>query len=82
VADYVRKGGALAETQGRQCVCNGLVATIGMAQVRPEPEVELPLVTAGNDVANIVNFLKPGQNSYTAAEVVDRLLAGIDKKAG
>jgi NAD(P)H-dependent flavin oxidoreductase YrpB (nitropropane dioxygenase family) len=77
VADYVRKGGTLAETKGRQCVCNGLVSTIGFSQVRPEPEVELPLVTAGNDVANIASFLRPGQDSYTAAEVVDRLLAAV-----
>ena len=30
VEDFVRKGGTLEETHGRECVCNGLVATIGL----------------------------------------------------
>ena len=33
VDDFIRKGGALEETQGRECVCNGLLATIGLAQM-------------------------------------------------
>ncbi len=39
VEDYVRKGGTSAETEGRECVCNGLVATIGLAQIRPNGEI-------------------------------------------
>lgn len=72
--DYVRKGGDACETEGRQCVCNGLTATIGLAQIRPGGEVDLPLITAGNDVAHIANFLRPGRDSYSAAEVIGRLL--------
>ena len=74
VEDYIRKGGAAEETEGRQCVCNGLVATIGLAQARPEGEADLPLITAGNDVAHVADFLRPGRESYSAAEVVSRLL--------
>jgi NAD(P)H-dependent flavin oxidoreductase YrpB (nitropropane dioxygenase family) len=73
--DYIRKGGTLAETKDRQCVCNGLVATIGLPQIRSEDNVELPLVTAGNEVANIASFLRPGQDSYSAAETIGRLLS-------
>lgn len=72
--DYVRKGGAAEETEGRQCVCNGLTATIGLAQIRPGGETDLPLITAGNEVASIASFLRPGRNSYSAAEVVGSLL--------
>jgi len=72
--DYVRKSGAEEETEGRQCVCNGLTATIGLAQIRPGGELDLPLITAGNDVANIAKFLRPGRDSYSAAEVVGSLL--------
>jgi nitronate monooxygenase len=68
--DFVRKGGESSETEGRMCVCNGLVATIGLAQSK-----DLPLVTAGNDVVQVARYLQPGHNSYTAAEVVDFLLA-------
>jgi nitronate monooxygenase len=73
--DFVRKGGAVAETHGRQCVCNGLVATIGMAQVQEDHTEDLPLLTAGNDVNSLGCFLEAGRDSYSAADVVRRLLA-------
>ncbi len=72
--DYVRKGGTAEETEGRQCVCNGLTATIGLAQIRLTGDTDLPLITAGNDVTNIANFLRPEHESYSAAEVVKSLL--------
>jgi nitronate monooxygenase len=75
--DFVRKGGALADTKGRLCVCNGLLSTIGLAQVRSDATNDLPLVTAGNDVTQVARHLQPGRNSYTAAEVVNYLLAKV-----
>ena len=77
VDDYVRKGGTVSETEGRQCVCNGLTGTIGLAQTRPGGGLELALITAGNEVANIADFLRPGCDSYSAAEVVRRLLGKL-----
>ena len=74
VEDFIRKGGTLEETIGRECVCNGLVGTIGLPQVNSENVSSLPLVTAGNEVANVARFLQPGRDSYTAAEVVQLLL--------
>ena len=47
--DYVRKGGPIEETHGRKCICNGLLATVGLGQRRktgPEP----PIVTSGDDL--------------------------------
>jgi NAD(P)H-dependent flavin oxidoreductase YrpB (nitropropane dioxygenase family) len=75
--DFVRKGGPPADTAGRQCVCNGLVSTIGLAQIRPGDHVDLPLVTAGNDVAQVARYLQPGRDSYSAAEVVHHLLSKL-----
>jgi len=72
--DFIRKGGAPEDTHGRECVCNGLMATIGLAQISSENILDLPLVTAGNEVAHVARFLKPGHNSYPAAEVIERLL--------
>jgi nitronate monooxygenase len=80
VDDYVRKGGTVEETHGRECVCNGLVATIGLGQVDAESRSALPLLTAGNEVANVAQFLQPGHSSYTAAEVV-QLLLGDEESA-
>jgi NAD(P)H-dependent flavin oxidoreductase YrpB (nitropropane dioxygenase family) len=74
VDDYVKKGGTVADAQGRKCLCNGLVANVGLAQVRSELDQELALMTAGDDVANVAQFLKPGCDFYTAAEVMARLL--------
>jgi NAD(P)H-dependent flavin oxidoreductase YrpB (nitropropane dioxygenase family) len=74
VDDYVKKGGTVADAQGRKCLCNGLVANIGLNQVRSNSEEELALMTAGDDVAQVARFLKPGCDTYTAADVVRCLL--------
>ena len=74
VEDYLRKGGAIEDTVGRKCVCNGLPSTIGMGQVRPGGNDELPLITSGNDVEYVARLLQPGRDSYTAADVIRFLL--------
>jgi nitronate monooxygenase len=74
VEDYVRKGGAIEDTIGRKCVCNGLPATVGLGQARSEDYFELPLVTAGNDVSEIAQFLGAGRMTYSAKDVIDSLL--------
>ena len=74
VDNFIRKGGILSETHGRKCICNGLMATIGLGQVRPDSNSELAIVTAGDDVAQIARFLKPGCQSYSAVEVIRYLL--------
>lgn len=74
VKDYVRKGGDETDTLGRKCVCNGLMANIGMGQIQRSGEHEKPFTTSGDDVANIARFLKPGASSYKAVEVIQYLL--------
>ena len=72
--DYVAKGGDRAETHGRKCVCNGLLSTIGIGQLRGDNWLEPALVTAGDDVRNLVRFLPAGQSTYAAADVIRYLL--------
>lgn len=79
MTDFVRKGGTLEKTKGRECVCNGLMATIGLAQVNSENVSDLPLVTAGNEVTSIANFLPSGRGTYTATEVVQILLGRLER---
>ena len=74
VDSYVRKGGKIEDTIGRKCLCNGLTANIGLGQRQGNGSVEKPLLTAGDDVAQIAQFLKPGRTSYTAADVIQALL--------
>ena len=52
VDDYVRKGGDEAETEGRSCLCNALMANIGLPQYR-DGSVELPLYTGGDALLNL-----------------------------
>lgn len=74
VEQYVAKGGDAADTVGRRCLCNGLMANIGHAQWRPEDErAEPPLLTSGNDLAAI-GRLAGEAGQYTAAQVIDFLL--------
>jgi nitronate monooxygenase len=72
--DYERKGGELDDTKGRLCVCNGLMATIGMGQTRPSGEQEPPMVTSGDDLPRIKMYLKDGATSYRAQDVLEVLL--------
>ena len=72
VAAFVRKGGRLEDTVGRRCLCNGLLAAIGQEQVRGPGSVEAPIVTGGDDVARLGEFLR-GRARYSAADVVSYL---------
>ncbi|MGA3131559.1 MAG: nitronate monooxygenase [Terracidiphilus sp.] len=75
VANYVAKGGKVEDTAGRKCLCNSLLANVGYAQVRNDGSVEPALVTIGDDLNTVAQFLAPGRDSYSAADVVERLLS-------
>ena len=75
----MKKGGKIEETVGRRCLCNGLVSTLGLGQKRRNGTEEIPIVTAGDDLKFVLRFLKPGQLSYTAKDVLNILL-GKDLK--
>jgi len=76
IADYLAKGGIEEETRGRLCVCNALLANIGIGQIRPDGSEELPLLTAGIEVETVARFAAPGASTYSAADVIDRVLRG------
>jgi nitronate monooxygenase len=75
VADYVRKGGQAEDTVGRRCLCNGLTATVGLAQNRGEG-LEPPLITSGDDLRALGRIVGEW-DSIRAEDVVDHLLAGV-----
>lgn len=75
VSAYVSKGGLPDEVRGRKCICNALVATMGYPQVRGRT-LEPAIITTGNGLDRITQFMPPGGTAYTAADVVARLLAG------
>jgi nitronate monooxygenase len=75
VDNYAAKGGKIEETAGRKCLCNTLMANIGHAQTRRDGSDEPALITVGDDLNTIAQFIAPGQESYGAADVVARLLS-------
>jgi nitronate monooxygenase len=82
VANYVAKGGKVEDTVGRKCLCNALLANIGHAQARKGDLMEEPaLVTVGDDLNTVAQFLAPGQTSYGAADVIASLLSLTDEAA-
>jgi hypothetical protein len=52
------------------------MANVGIGQVRANDQLEPPLLTSGDDLRLIGTFLA-GQTHYSAADVIDYLLAGI-----
>jgi len=80
VEDYVAKGGDAADTVGRRCLCNGLVANIGLAQRREDDGIERPLLTSGHDLEG-VRALLAANPRYGAADAVEYLLAAVTTRA-
>lgn len=76
IDDFLRKGGDPNEIPGRKCVCNGLMSTSGLGQVRKDGRLEPPIVTAGDEVSRVARFLAPGKTTYTAADVI-AYLSGV-----
>jgi len=84
IDDYLKKGGDVAATEGRKCLCNGLMANAGMPQVSPlkkigtdQKYVEETLITAGDDINQIRRFIKEnadGTLGYPAKDVINYLL--------
>jgi NAD(P)H-dependent flavin oxidoreductase YrpB (nitropropane dioxygenase family) len=77
---YVAKGGKLEETEGRKCLCNSLMANIGLGQLREEGKVEPPLLTSGDDLKLMGAYLD-GRRSYSAADVIAYLLDSDEQGA-
>ena len=75
VANFVAKGGKVEDTMGRKCLCNALMANIGLQQTRKDGTIEPPLVTVGDDLNTVARFLAPGRASYGAADVIESLLS-------
>ena len=73
---YLRKGGDEAETQGRKCLCNALMANIGLGQVRRNGYVEQPAVTLGQDLEGARALSRRHPEGWTARQTIDWLLGG------
>jgi len=79
--DYARKGGEESDTVGRKCLCNSLLSNIGLCQTQRSGYMEKPLITSGQDLSLVARFLKNGNLSYSAADVVRELCPQMELAA-
>lgn len=74
---YLKKGGTEADTEGRKCLCNGLMANIGLGQQRKDGYQEARLVTLGQDLTGAVELIKDHFHGWTARQAVQWLLSRV-----
>ncbi len=70
---FVKKGGDAEETEGRMCLCNGLLATAGHPQRRPASAgltEEPALLTLGQDLDGARRLQQMYPDGWSAADVV------------
>lgn len=67
---YRRKGGDVADTQGRACLCNALTADAGLGQTRRDGFVEPGLVTLGEDLTGAEQLARRHPDGWTAEDVL------------
>lgn len=74
IKDYLRKAGKIEDTVGRKCLCNQLGSGAGYPQTKRSGIVEPAIVTSGDDLPNIKQFIKEGETHYTVDDVLEVLL--------
>ncbi len=75
ISAYLSKNGHEDATVDRKCLCNALLANIGLPQIRAGKYLESGMVTSGDDLTQIACFLPPNSSTYTAADVIGKLFA-------
>lgn len=76
-ADFIKKRGLPQNSTGKRCLCNGLLAAVGLGQggIHNGEMMEEPaIVTLGNHLEGIRKFSRNGQYSYWAQDVVNDML--------
>jgi len=74
---YLKKGGTEAATEGRKCLCNGLMANIGLGQKRKDGYAETRIVTLGQDLVGATLLIEKFPQGWTAKEAVTWLTSQI-----
>ena len=69
---FVGKGGDVDATTDRVCLCNALMASAGLGQIRSAGEREVPIVTSGDCTNELATLLKD-RRDYGARDVIELL---------
>jgi NAD(P)H-dependent flavin oxidoreductase YrpB (nitropropane dioxygenase family) len=78
---YVKKGGDAADTVGRMCLCNALLADVGLGKVRKNGYVEQPALTLGQDLTGAERLAETHPNGWTAAEAIRWLTSRLPARS-
>lgn len=73
-SNFVFKHGHIEQSHNAKCLCNALMADIGLGQIRPNGSTEMPLVTIGSDLEGPRRLLQMHPQGWSAAEAVTFLL--------
>lgn len=74
IDQFVRKGGNVQDTCERVCLCNDLLAAIGLGQTMENGKPEPPILTIGLDLSFIPHLMEGENDSYSVKDVVEWLL--------
>ena len=72
---FLRKGGVESDIEGRKCLCNGLMANIGLGQHRSTGYEEPALITLGSDLSGAKELLSNHPGGWSAKDAVQYLLS-------
>lgn len=78
--NFLKKGGKEEDLTGRKCLCNALFANIGLGQKRKSGYVEEPIITIGDSVNEVYQYMPKGGLFYSAKQVIEKLTSKITKK--
>lgn len=76
IDQFVEKGGDISSTVGKRCLCNALLANIGLGNRRPDGYFERPLITLGDDAKSAARFESQIRLGYRAQDVLRILMGG------
>lgn len=77
--NYEFKKGQVDDAQGSKCLCNALMADIGLGQVRPDGRVEISLLTFGSDLEGPRALRKRYPKGWNAVQALDFLKELVSK---
>jgi len=72
---FTRKGGTAEDAAGRLCLCNALMANVGLGQTRSTGYVEPPLITLGANLDGPQRLAALHPDGWTALQALEWLLS-------
>jgi len=73
---FIKKGGLATKTLNCKCLCNSLLAAVGLTQIRSGDRLEPPLITGSQEAFQLKRFLAnlPDGN-FSATKAIEYLLS-------